>query len=315
MGSPSFIFERGSITVYSPSRKNSATIKLHGAHVTSFKVGEHELFYMSQHMNAALFDEFNKNPANRTAIRGGIPLIFPQFGPGKYQNHGFARNVEWTFVDGLKASNKNDATTADVPPNSNSIILELKDNEYTRSVWPFAFAATFVVSIDDEGKLTTALSVTNTSEDTISFQTAFHTYFRVNNIDDVKVANLKGLQYIDKVRNAEKFEEDRAEVTIATETDRVYLQAPGTIVLKETGASHDINIHKSDSLPDAVVWNPWVEKTKAVKDMEDEDYKVMICIETGAIGSPVQLKQNESWTGKQSIEFKPAAVVSVSASL
>jgi len=71
MGKPSFIFERGSIIIYSPSRKNSATVKLHGAHVSSFKVGEHELFYMSSHMNASLFDEFNKNPSNRTAIRGG----------------------------------------------------------------------------------------------------------------------------------------------------------------------------------------------------------------------------------------------------
>jgi len=109
-----------------------------------------------------------------------------------------------------------------------------------------------------------------------------------------------------------RYEEDRAEVTIASETDRVYLQAPSTVVLKETGNAQEVNVHKSDTLPDVVVWNPWVEKTKAVKDMEDDDYKVMICIETGAIGTPVQLKQNESWSGKQSIELRSS---SVSASL
>ena len=33
-------------------------------------------------------------------------------------------------------------------------------------------------------------------------------------------------------------------------------------------------ITKSPSLPDAVVWNPWVDKAASMEDFGDDEYKV-----------------------------------------
>jgi glucose-6-phosphate 1-epimerase len=33
-----------------------------------------------------------------------------------------------------------------------------------------------------------------------------------------------------------------------------------------------------------VVWNPWVDKSKAMADFGDTEYKEMICVESGNVG-------------------------------
>ena len=69
----------------------TATVYLHGAHVSSWTVGGEEMLFMSKN---AIYN-------GQKALRGGVPICFPQFGdlgPVKAQ-HGFARNLPWTLVD------------------------------------------------------------------------------------------------------------------------------------------------------------------------------------------------------------------------
>lgn len=69
----------------------SALVALHGAHVLSWipADGREHLFLSDR----AIVD-------GQAAIRGGIPLIFPQFGErGSLRKHGFARTAPWTFHD------------------------------------------------------------------------------------------------------------------------------------------------------------------------------------------------------------------------
>lgn len=64
---------------------------LQGAHLLSWKpAGEEEVLWLS-----------NNTPfKNGVAIRGGVPVCWPWFGPAAQQGlpaHGFARNLPWTL--------------------------------------------------------------------------------------------------------------------------------------------------------------------------------------------------------------------------
>jgi glucose-6-phosphate 1-epimerase len=74
----------------SSSDGSRAEIYLHGAHVTSWiPAGGEEQLYLS----AA--SEFRDG----AAIRGGVPVIFPQFSNlGPLPKHGFARNLAWELI-------------------------------------------------------------------------------------------------------------------------------------------------------------------------------------------------------------------------
>ena len=70
---------------------------LHGAHVTSWRAAgdDDERLFVS---TAARFEE-------GMAIRGGIPVCFPQFADqGALPMHGLVRTVPWTLVDAGRAA-------------------------------------------------------------------------------------------------------------------------------------------------------------------------------------------------------------------
>lgn len=50
-----------------------------------------------------------------------------------------------------------------------------------------------------------------------------------------------------------------------------------------------------------VVWNPWDKKAKALADFGDEDYKVMLCVDSAAIENRIVLKPHEEWRGCQEL--------------
>lgn len=50
-----------------------------------------------------------------------------------------------------------------------------------------------------------------------------------------------------------------------------------------------------------MVWNPWAKKAKANPDLGDDDYKIMICVSSAAIETPLFLKPSEEWMGYQEL--------------
>ncbi|PON71412.1 Aldose 1-/Glucose-6-phosphate 1-epimerase [Parasponia andersonii] len=101
---------------------SEADIYLFGGCVTSWKIpnGKDLLFVRPDAV-------FNK----KKPISGGLPHCFPQFGPGQIQQHGFARNVDWSIVD---------SENVDGNP---VVTLELKDGPYSHSMWDFSFQALY----------------------------------------------------------------------------------------------------------------------------------------------------------------------------
>jgi glucose-6-phosphate 1-epimerase len=227
---------------------------LHGAHVTHFQPAGHQpVLWMSK---SSLFEP-NK------PIRGGVPICFPWFGPRegdpKSPAHGFARLREWS-VESIKKQSNGDATV--------TLVLDA----------PEGFALQYAVTV---GKtLEMRLDVQNRSAQTVKFEEALHTYLAVGDIKQVTVGGLSpGLKYIDKVGGMNTREQGDPVIRFTGETDRVYLDTTSTCVVNDPVMRRKIEIAKSGSNA-TVVWNPWINKAKAMPDFGDDEWPGMVCIET-----------------------------------
>lgn len=267
------------------SRGSSAEIYLYGGHVTSWK-NDHkdELLFVS---SKALF----KPPK---PIRGGIPLCFPQFGGlGSLEQHGFARNRVWVV----------DPNPPSFPTNSRAYVdLLLKPSEDDLKLWPHSFEFRLRVALGPGGDLLMTSRIRNTNKEgkPFSFTFAYHTYFSVSDISEVRVEGLETLDYLDNLQGKQRFTEQGDAITFEGEVDKIYLSTPAKIAIIDHERKRTFVLRK-DGLPDAVVWNPWDKKAKAMADFGDDEYKHMLCVEAAAVEKPITLKPGEEWRGKQEL--------------
>ncbi|RKO86504.1 hypothetical protein BDK51DRAFT_29457, partial [Blyttiomyces helicus] len=123
--------------------------------------------------------------------------------------------------------------------------------------------------------------------------------------------------FIDKVTDngATLHVESRESVTVAGEVDRVYRDVSADVIsLAGSGIGAGVVLVKK-GFSDVVVWNPWVDKAKAMADFGDEEptgdipaplsrpsqYKNMICIEFGEVSTPVTLPAGQTWEAGQTL--------------
>ncbi|CAK8539909.1 unnamed protein product [Lathyrus sativus] len=254
--------------VLSSPAGSEAEIYLFGGCITSWKVpnGNDLLFVRPDAV-------FNK----KKPISGGIPHCFPQFGPGVIQQHGFARNVDWTVGDSENVEGNPVVT------------LELKDDSYSRAMWDFSFHALYKITLNAKS-LSTELKVKNTDNKAFSFNTALHTYFRAS-VTGASVKGLKGCKTLNKhpdPKNPVEGSEERDVVTFPGFVDCVYLDASNELEL-DNGLGDTISI-KNTNWSDAVLWNPHLQMEACYKDF--------VCVENAKIGS-VQLEPEQTWTAVQ----------------
>ncbi|KAB1214470.1 putative glucose-6-phosphate 1-epimerase [Morella rubra] len=274
----------------------SAEVYLYGAHVTSWK-NEHreELLFLS---SKAIF-----NPPK--AICGGIPICFPQFGiQGALEHHGFARNRHWVV----------DLDPPPFPtssPNKAFVDLILKPSEEDAKIWPHRYEFRLRVTLGPGGDLmlTSRIRNTNTDGKSFMFTFAYHTYFAVTDISEVRVEGVETLDYLDNLKNRERFTEQGDAITFESEVDKLYLSTPTKIAIIDHERKRTFVLRK-DGLPDAVVWNPWDKKAKAIPDFGDDDYKHMLCVEAACVEKPIILKPGEEWRGRQELSAVPSSYCS-----
>ena len=200
---------RGGLPHVQLRHSSGATVEvyLHGATVTSYvsAVGQPLLFVSSE----AVFDGVKP-------IRGGIPLVFPQFAmQGPLPMHGFARTSSWTLEevgDGMA-------------------VLSLRDSEATRALWAHAFRLRLRITFD-EARLATHLDVENPKEATepFAFEALQHSYFLAGTAEDaaarLTLAGLGGVTFLDKPRGAAPFVESSDPMRLEGEVDRIYCNTP-----------------------------------------------------------------------------------------
>ena len=251
-------------------------VSLFGAHVVSWigPSGEPRLFLSSK------ADLTGAKP-----IRGGVPLIFPQFGPRALPgekalpSHGFARTEMWTVV-------KSKTSKGGV----SSVTLRLKSSPRLEALYSGIFTAEVTVSLSKT--LTISLLVKNDGENPMVFQTALHTYFEVPSKDDVSIVGMEGSEFLDNLKNLTAAVETRRKVDVLAPTDRVYIDVPSTIQI----LSKDIPLFtlESSGFPDLVVWNPGEVRAKEIKDLGEGEFQRMVCVESAIVGTPVKLLAGES---------------------
>lgn len=249
----------------------SALVALHGAHLLSWipAVGRERLFLSER----ARFGE-------GTAIRGGVPVIFPQFaGRGPLPKHGFARTLPWCFT-GAEAR----AT------------FELTHRPDT-AIWPHAFSARLHVGLDGAA-LDVTLEIANIGTDAFAFTAALHTYLSVDDADTVALHGLEDCRYEDSVAGGAIGRQEHGALRFTGQVDRIYIAPPQPLGLQD--GQHLTTIEQY-GFTDTVVWNPGAALAAGIADLAPGEHRRFICVEAGQIRQPVALSPGASWSGTQRV--------------
>ncbi len=241
-----------------------ATVTLYGAHLVSWKGVDGK---------ERLFCSCRSSLDGSRAIRGGVPVIFPQFAErGNGMRHGFARVSTWRLADSGVGEEGAFAVFA----------LTRRDlSEAIAQQFPHGFELRLKVALDQQGMLL-ALDVRNTGDDEFAFSAALHTYFAVDAIDSVTVEGV--------TENA---------LTISDKHDEIYRGVQGPLALAHAGGRLLLT---QSGFTDAVVWNPGAADTARLADMEDDEYQRFVCIEPALI-EPITLQPGGAWRGEHTIDL------------
>ncbi|MHC1763703.1 MAG: D-hexose-6-phosphate mutarotase [Verrucomicrobiia bacterium] len=241
------------------TRWSTAEIYLHGAQVTAFeKNHEPPVLFLSE------FSRF----AQGKAIRGGVPICFPWFGPREGDlAHGYARIADWDLVDAHSTSEGGASLRFRLP------------NLPDRPPWS-ALRAEFIVKVGETLRM--ELDVMNESTDrTIEFENCLHTYFSVGDIAAVSITGLESAPFVDHVAGNTPCPRSGEALRIASQTDRTYCDSPGPVEISDASFHRTVRIEKTGSAS-TVVWNPWT--TQPLADFGPEERRRMVCVESGNIG-------------------------------
>jgi glucose-6-phosphate 1-epimerase len=266
-GLPKLVLEHGS--------GSRAEVYLNGAQVTSWiPAGGHEMMFLSER---AVFE-------NGKAIRGGVPVVFPQFADtGPLPKHGWLRTSMWHLRD--------------VPSQLVSATFEIEEDQHSMAIWPHPYHVELKLSL---GKtfLEIELSVKNPGAEAFEFTCALHSYLSVGDVRNAEITGLNGSQYIDKVKRGVVTSENEQSVHITSQTDRVYMDAGHSLTLNDAARETRLAI-KSSGFRDTVVWNPWEDGSSTIADMSKDDYRKMLCVEAATAVNPISLVPGDNWTGTQ----------------
>ncbi len=241
--------------------KARALISVYAGQVLSYQPAhqDHDLLFLSD----VAYYQAGK------AIRGGIPICWPWFGPDPEDRgrpaHGFVRNRPWTV-----------RSTEILADGDTRITLGLVDSSETRGIWPGAFDLSLEVTVGNG--LRVELLTRNTGDQPFTITQALHSYFRVGAIGQVQVLGLEDADYLDKAGDGSRNTQAGA-VRINQEVDRIYLDVETGLFIEDGAFGRRISITATGSHT-AVVWNPWAEISAGMGDLRDDGYQRFVCVET-----------------------------------
>ena len=256
-----------------------ADVYLHGAHVTSWipaGTGDDRLFLSA-----------TSRWGEGEAIRGGVPVCFPQFADqGALAPHGFVRTTAWTLARAQRLSTGAAQAT-----------LRISATPAMRALWPHAFTLALTVTVG-ANTLALELAVTNDGSAPFEFTGALHTYLRVADVRRTFVRGLEGVRYRDKVLRRDDDVEAAPRLAVDRHLDRVYRAAPAVVAVEEPERTTEV---RATGFRDTVVWNPGPERGATMDDLEPGGYARMLCVEAAVASAPVIVAPGATWRGVQAL--------------
>jgi len=256
------------------------TIAVERGHVLTWQSRGQERLFLST--KAAL--DAPADAKQLTAIRGGIPVCWPQFGTfGDLPKHGFARNSgDWKLA----------AKSIDAETGNPEVTLALKDSEYTRSLGFPAFTLEYRVVLRD-GSLETGVKVTAGPEAPLSFTDVLHTYF-----------NYRGEPLVGFEGEYEHLGGEGPVGSTASKPaaggdflERVYPARPQG---HEVGFG-DLRVRRLEGFADVVLWKLDAAGCATVGDLEPGDWERFVCVEAADALKPVQVPAGASLTRRMEL--------------
>ena len=218
------------------------------------------------------------------SVRGGIPILFPicgdlsegyLVGGKKYflKQHGFARDLPWSIC---------------LTKDNLGITLKLIDSNDSRSSFPFSFTLQMDVYLKEKS-LEILVKIYNQSQDSMPFCFGLHPYFKVSNLQKIKIDGLPG-KCIDQTN---------MKVTNASDQIRIldkgvdFLSYPScSIKLFDFLSRNVIELIHQEPMDTNVIWtNP---------------PRQMVCLE------PWTSPRNSLVTGDRKLEIKPEEYIELS---
>ena len=259
---------------------DSVLVAQHGAHVVSWVSGGRERLFLSPN---TVWD-------GRAAIRGGIPVCFPQFNQrGDLPKHGFVRNRPWVLL------------AADAGDSPNTLCFGFSANDSTRAIWPAEFEARLRVDLQP-GQLCVTLEVRNLGTQALRFTGALHSYLAVSDIAQVRLSGLGGQKEWDSLADTHQTALESLQCT--GPFDRVYSAPHASMQLHDPAGG--LEISNSEGWADCVVWNPGAAGCAGMADMTPTAFTHMLCVEAAQVFEPITVAPGAQWSGSQRLRAMAA---------
>ncbi len=289
--------EPGMVQMRIVTEASEATIYLQGAHLTRWTPHrQRPVLYLSP--KTAL--------APGKPIRGGIPVLFPWFGPRwnaaefdaahgtQSPMHGFARTAVWT-VQRVHLS----------PDGQVQTTLSLSPSDLSRSLGYDNFTA--AMEFRTGRALHAALTVTNHGAVPMEFEEGLHSYFAIDSVPAASLDGLRGSTYIDKRDNGIRKVQRESSFVFTRDVDQVHVHTAEPLVLHDPAGKRAIHITKEGS-GTTVIWNPWSVLSPGLHDLPEDGWCHFICVETvNAADDRITLATGASHGMAMSVHVEPAA--------
>lgn len=270
-----------------------------GAHIISYQVdGDEPLIWSNP---GALFK-------SGKPIRGGMPICWPWFG-------NFQRNP--SSVQAMRASNEPakahgevraiDWELMGVGEDGDALIVEFIQPQAEGQLpgWPHTVGLKLHIRLD--AALNVSLVSFNAGAEDVTLSQALHSYFAVSDVSQISIEGLDGVEYLNTLESWDTQNVQVGDITFTGETDRIYQDTPDLISVVDPEWKRRIQIQTTGS-HSAIVWNPWIDKTKTFDDMQADGWESMVCVETANVMTDVvTLKPGDMHALSVSIWAEPLA--------